>query len=86
MINSSRDMIPDEILLPKHPFVDDVTEVEDAIERQREAEDAELEKQMKLYGNQGFGGKTPVGTSTLPKVTSNKDDSKSQKAKSNTNS
>lgn len=86
MINSSRDMIPDEILLPKHPFVDDVTEVEDAIERQREAEDAELEKQMKLYGNQGFGGKTPTGGSTLPKVTSNKDDSKSQKAKSNTNS
>lgn len=86
MINSSRDMIPDEILLPKHPFVDDVTEVEDAIERQREAEDAELEKQMKLYGNQGFGGKTPVGTSTLSKVTSSKDDSKSQKAKSNTNS
>lgn len=86
MINSSRDMIPDEILLPKHPFVDDVTEVEDAIERQREAEDAELEKQMKLYGNQGFGGKTPTGGSTLPKVTSSKDDSKSQKAKSNTNS
>lgn len=79
MINSSRDMIPDEILLPKHPFVDDVTEVEDAIERQREAEDAEMEKQMQLYGNQGFG-------STLPKVTSSKDDSKSLKAKSNTNS
>lgn len=86
MINSSRDMIPDEILLPKHPFVDDVTEVEDAIERQREAEDAEMEKQMQLYGNQGFGGKTPTGGSTLPKVTSSKDDSKSQKAKSNTNS
>lgn len=86
MINSSRDMIPDEILLPKHPFVDDVTEVEDAIERQREAEDAEMEKQMQLYGNQGFGGKSPTGGSTLPKVTSSKDDSKSQKAKSNTNS
>ena len=86
MINSSRDMIPDEILLPKHPFVDDVTEVEDAIERQREAEDAEMEKQMQLYGNQGFGGKTPTGGNTLPKVTSSKDDSKSQKAKSNTNS
>lgn len=86
MINSSRDMIPDEILLPKHPFVDDVTEVEDAIERQREAEDAEMEKQMQLYGNQGFGGKAPTGSSTLPKVTSSKDDSKSQKAKSNTNS
>lgn len=86
MINSSRDMIPDEVLLPRHPFVDDVTEVEDAIERQREAEDAEMEKQMKLYGNQGFGGKIPTGGSTLPKVTSSKDDSKSQKAKSNTNS
>lgn len=86
MINSSRDMIPDEILLPKHPFVDDVSEVEDAIERQREAEDAEMEKQMKLYGDKAFGSKAPVSTSTLPKVTSNKDDSKSQKAKSNTNS
>jgi len=86
MINSSRDMIPDEILLPKHPFVDDVSEVEDAIERQREAEDAEMEKQMKLYGDQAFGSKAPTSTSTLPKVTSNKDDSKSQKAKSNTNS
>ena len=86
MINSSRDMIPDEILLPKHPFVDDVTEVEDAIERQREAEDVEMEKQMQLYGNQGFGSKIPTGGSTLPKVTSSKDDSKSQKAKSNTNS
>lgn len=86
MINSSRDMIPDEILLPKHPFVDDVTEVEDAIERQREAEDAEMEKQIQLYGNQGFGSKIPTSGGTLPKVTSSKDDSKSQKAKSNTNS
>lgn len=85
MINSSRDMIPDEILLPKHPFVDDVSEVEDAIERQREAEDAEMEKQMQIYGNQAFSGNT-TGGSKLPKVTSNKDDSKSQKAKSNTNS
>lgn len=87
MINSSRDMIPDEILLPKHPFVDDVTEVEDAIERQRQAEDNEMEKQMQLYGNQAFGNTTPTG-SKLPKVTSSskKDDNKSQKAKSNTNS
>ena len=30
MINNSRDMIPDEILLPKHPFVDDVSAVEKA--------------------------------------------------------
>lgn len=87
MINSSRDMIPDEILLPKHPFVEDVSEVEDAIERQREAEDAEMEKQMKLYGNQSFGNSAPTSSSTLPKVTSTKkDDKKSQKAKSNTNS
>lgn len=100
MINSSRDMIPDEILLPKHPFVDDVTEVEDAIEAQREAETAEMEEQMKLYGNQGFGvgGNIPT-TSKLPKVTSKsssnatntsnsnkKDEKKDQKAKSNTNS
>lgn len=97
MINSSRDMIPDEILLPKHPFVEDVTEVEDAIEAQREAEDAEMEKQMEMYGNEGFGSKMPSGSS-LPKVTSKstsnsskksdnkKDEKKSQKAKSNTNS
>lgn len=97
MINSSRDMIPDEILLPKHPFVEDVTEVEDAIEAQREAEEAEMEEQMKLYGNQGFGGNGPT-TSSLPKVTSKstanssksnsnkKDEKKNQKAKSNTNS
>lgn len=97
MINNSRDMIPDEILLPKHPFVEDVTEVEDAIEAQREAEEAEMEEQMKLYGNQGFGGNGPT-TSKLPKVTSKstsnnskkpdkkKDEKKNQKAKSNTNS
>ena len=32
MINNSRDMLPDSVLLPKHPFVEDVTEVEEAIE------------------------------------------------------
>lgn len=97
MINNSRDMIPDEILLPKHPFVDDVTEVEDAIEAQREAESEEMEEQMKMYGNQGFGNKIPTGSS-LPKVTSKstsnsskkpdkkKSEKKDQKAKSNTNS
>ncbi|MGM9543509.1 MAG: phage portal protein [Romboutsia timonensis] len=96
MINSSRDMIPDEILLPKHPFVEDVTEVEDAIERQRAAEDEEMERQMKLYGNQGFGNNQQTG-SKLPKVTSssssnktnkssNKSEKKSQVSTSNTNS
>lgn len=98
MINSSRDMIPDSILLPKHPFVDDVTEVEDAIEEQRAAEEEELQKNMKLYGNQGFNNGNNVSTSKLPKVTSGsssnksnsnsskKDEKKDQKAKSNTNS
>ena len=30
--NNSRDMIPDEILLPKHPYVEDLEEVQKAIE------------------------------------------------------
>lgn len=93
MINQSRDMIPDEILLPKHPFVEDVSEVEAAIEAQRAAEAAELEDEMKKFGNEGFNNNVP--RSTLPKVTSNtkkapnptkKDEKKELKAKSNTNS
>lgn len=98
MINNSRDMIPDSILLPKHPFVDDVTEVEDAIEEQRMAEEEEMQKNMELYGNQRFNNGGKVSTSKLPKVTSGsssnksnsnsskKDEKKDQKAKSNTNS
>lgn len=96
MINNSRDMIPDSILLPRHPFVEDVTEVEEAIEEQRLAEEEEMQKQMETYGNQGFGNSMP-STSKLPKVTSvgkgtntktnsKKDEKKDQKAKSNTNS
>lgn len=98
MINNSRDMIPDSILLPKHPFVEDVTEVEEAIEEQRLAEEEEMQKQMETYGNQGFGNSIP-STSKLPKVTSvgkgtntktktnsKKDEKKDQRAKSNTNS
>lgn len=96
MINNSRDMIPDSILLPRHPFVEDVTEVEEAIEEQRLAEEEEMQKQMENYGSQGFGNSTPT-TSKLPKVTSvgkgtnaktnsKKDEKKDQKAKSNTNS
>lgn len=54
MINSSRDMIPDSILLPKHPFVDDVTEVENAIEKEREMESEELEFERKRFGNKRF--------------------------------
>lgn len=97
MINNSRDMIPDSILLPRHPFVEDVTEVEEAIEEQRLAEEEEMQKQMETYGSQGFGNSMPT-TSKLPKVTSvgkgtntktnskKKDEKKDQKAKSNTNS
>lgn len=96
MINNSRDMIPDSILLPRHPFVEDVTEVEEAIEEQRLAEEEEMQKQMENYGSQGFGNSMPT-TSKLPKVTSSskgtntktnskKDEKKDQKAKSNTNS
>lgn len=95
MINSSRDMIPDEILLPLHPFVEDVVEVEEAIEAQREAEAAELEDEMKRFGNEGFDKNMP--RSTLPKVThhteggkgtntNTKDEKKSGKSASNTNS
>lgn len=80
MINKSRDMIPDAILLPKHPFVDDVTEVEEAIEEQRAAEEEDLENQMKKFGNEGFN---PVNQSTMPKISSSKND---KKADSNTNS
>lgn len=96
MINNSRDMIPDSILLPRHPFVEDVTEVEEAIEEQRLAEEEEMQKQMENYGSQGFGNSMPTA-SKLPKVTSSskgtntktnskKDEKKDQKAKSNTNS
>ena len=96
MINNSRDMIPDSILLPRHPFVEDVTEVEEAIEEQRLAEEEEMQKQMENYGSQGFGNNMPTA-SKLPKVTSSskgtntktnskKDEKKDQKAKSNTNS
>lgn len=99
MINSSRDMIPDSILLPRHPFVEDVSEVEEAIEEQRVAEEEEMQKQMEMYGNSPIVANTTG--SKLPKVTTNsnsktptnktnsnnkKDEKKDQKAKSNTNS
>ena len=96
MINNSRDMIPDSILLPRHPFVEDVTEVEEAIEEQRLAEEEEMQKQMENYGSQGFGNSMPsasklpkvtsVGKGTNTKTNSKKDEKKDQKAKSNTNS
>ena len=81
MINQSRDMIPDEILLPKHPFVEDVSEVEEAIEAQREAEAAELDDEMKKFGNEGFNKNMP--RSTLPKVTKHTKESKANENKGN---
>ena len=85
MINQSRDMIPDEILLPLHPFVEDVAMVEAAIDAQREAEEKSLEDEMKRFGNEGFDKNMP--RSTLPKVThTKKDEKKEKKADSNTNS
>ena len=98
MINNSRDMIPDSVLLPKHPFVEDVSEVEDAIEEQRLAEEQEMEKEMEMYGNQPLNSNFRA-PSKLPKVSSssssskkstnkdnNKTASKEGRAKSNTNS
>nr|DAW34059.1 MAG TPA: PORTAL PROTEIN [Caudoviricetes sp.] len=36
MINMSRDMLPDSLLLPEHPFVDDVSKVEDELKKEKE--------------------------------------------------
>ena len=83
MINSSRDMIPDSILLPKHPFVEDVSEVEDAIEEQRLAEEEEMQKEIEMYGNQPLNSNFN-SPSKLPKVTSSSSNSKSS-SNSNTN-
>ena len=52
MINKSRDMIPDSLLLTRHPFVEDVSEVEEEMAKQEEEEQKKLEDQMKLFGNQ----------------------------------
>lgn len=54
MINNSRDMLPDSVLLPKHPFVEDVTEVEEAIEEEEKEKEKQLEEEMKKFGNQPF--------------------------------
>lgn len=51
-INKSRDMIPDKILLPKHPLVEDVSAVEKAIKEEEKERAKLLEEEMKLYGNQ----------------------------------
>lgn len=100
MINNSRDMIPDKILLPKHPFVEDVTAVEEAIEEQEKEEQKKLEEQMKAFGNQGFNAQTgdnkgalngsnnTNGNESGSKVATNapKDEKKDKKAANNVNS
>lgn len=96
MINNSRDMIPDKILLPKHPFVEDVTAVEEAIEEQEAEEQKKLEEQMKAFGNQGFNANTGAlngsnntnGNESGSKVATNapKDEKKDKKSQSNVNS
>lgn len=96
MINNSRDMIPDKILLPKHPFVEDVTAVEEAIEEQEAEEQKKLEEQMKAFGNQGFNANTSAlngsnntnGNESGSKVATNapKDEKKDKKSQSNVNS
>lgn len=50
MINSSRDMLPDSVLLPEHPFVDDVSTVEDAIKKEQEENEKQLDKRFKQFG------------------------------------
>lgn len=64
MINDSRDMIPDEILLPKHPFVDDVTEVEAAIKRQEAKAKKEAEEMMGQLG--GIPNSNPTNNPNIP--------------------
>lgn len=72
MINNSRDMIPDKILLPKHPFVEDVTAVEEAIEEQEAEEQKKLEEQMKAFGNQGFNQNPAANNANINNPTTQK--------------
>jgi SPP1 family phage portal protein len=50
MIMQSRGLVPDKILLEKHPFVDDVNEAEKEIEEQQRKQD---ERRAKLFGGYG---------------------------------
>lgn len=50
-INKSREMIPDKILLPMHPLVEDVSAVEDAIAEKQKEQEQQMQKEMQLYGN-----------------------------------
>ena len=47
-------MIPDEILLPKHPYVEDLEEVQKAIGKEEQEEQKRLEEEMKQFGNQAI--------------------------------
>lgn len=72
MINASRDMIPDKFLLPKHPFVEDVTEVEQAIEEQKAEEEAEMQKTLNAMNGAGnTGGNIPANNQVNNPTTQN---------------
>lgn len=51
MINSSRSLLPDKLLLPIHPFVDDVSEALRLIEEQKKEQEEQFEQNMQKYGN-----------------------------------
>ena len=51
MINSSRSLLPDKLLLPIHPFVDDVSEALNLIEEQKKEQEEQFEQNMHKYGN-----------------------------------
>ena len=67
-INSSRDMIPDEILLPMHPYVEDVGAVEAAIEKKKNEQESQMVKEMQTYGNTPLiGPQAKTGATILKK-------------------
>lgn len=49
MINNSRNMIPDSILLTEHPFVDDVSAVEKQIEKEKQKEEEQINKRIEQF-------------------------------------
>ena len=51
MINSSRSLLPDKLLLPIHPFVEDVSEALKLIEEQKKEQEEQFEQNMQKYGN-----------------------------------
>ena len=83
MINKSRDMIPDSLLLTRHPFVEDVSEVEEEMAKQEAEEQKKLEDQMKLFGNQPI---VPQDPSKESQATAKNGGSKQSTAKNSSES